>query len=101
MNPQKVFERYIVYADCLHLDIQCPDNGRGCLVSESEMAVFCDQLELVGKIDNPQDFRKEVITQAIQYLTQTNKPLPWTEIPKFKKLIEDYMKTKGNLNDAI
>ena len=101
MNPQKVFERYIVYADYLQLGIQCPDNERGCLVSESEMVTFCDRLELVGKIDNPKEFRNEAVTEALRYLSRTDNSLPWTEIPKFKKFIEDYMKTKGNLNDAI
>jgi len=89
---QNLFDRYITYADAwiLKTDFRDPDTNemfdRDALNSELE------KIEKPAKIDNPRDFRNEVVNFVLRARANSrNGSVAWTSYGKLRSVIEKKM----------
>lgn len=89
---QNLFDRYITYADAwiLKTDFRDPDTNemfdRDALNSELE------KIEKPAKIDNPRDFRNEVVNFVLRARANSrNGSVAWTSYEKLRSVIEKKM----------
>src|ERR1700759_4792371 len=92
---QKLFDRYIAYADAWIEDQDYKDADTGQLLDRGALDNELSKIEKPAGIANPKDFRNEVVKFALRYRAQNDGKNPsWTAYEKIRSVIEKRMLTQ-------
>lgn len=88
---QNLFMRYLNYADAWVQDIEFKDPDTGLLMNRELLNQELEKMEKPAGINNPKDFRNEVVGFCLRAKAKTGKDVEWTSYSVLRDVIEKRM----------